>query len=64
MIVKELKKGEFFTKKQIENPAENQVFIRGNYCRELKKYEIIRFSDCNDIQYVKGNKEIFTDFIF
>lgn len=64
MTIKELKKGEFFTKKQIENPAENQVFIRGNYCREEKKFEIIRFSDVNDIQYVKGNKGIFTDFIF
>lgn len=64
MIIKELKKGEFFTKKAIEYPTENQVFIRGNYDRTSKKYEIVRFSDCNDIQYIKGNKEIFTDFIF
>ena len=64
MMLKDLKKGEFFTKKPLEYPADNQVFIRGSYDRTSKKYEIIRFSDCNDIQLMRGNKEVFTDFIF
>lgn len=64
MTIKELKKGDFFTKKPIKCPNEKQVFIRGEYDRELKKYECIRFDDINNVQYLKGDKEIFTDFIF
>ena len=64
MTIKELKKGEYFTKKNYEYPNENQVFIRGAYDRSAKKYECTRFSDCNDILYINGNKEVFTDFIF
>ena len=62
--LKDLKKGEWFTKKPIMHPNENQVFIRGDYCRELKKYSVIRYSDMNDEQFIKGDKEVFTDFIF
>ena len=64
MTVKELKKGDYFTKKNIEYPNENQVFIRAEYDRTEKKYVCYRFSDVNDIQYIKGSKEVFTDFIF
>lgn len=64
MTVKELKKGEFFTKKAISYPNDNQVWIRGGYDRELKKYECTRFSDTNDFCYLSGSKEIFVDFTF
>lgn len=64
MTVKQLKSGEWFTKKAIEYPNEKQVFIRGDYDRTTKKYECVRFSDGNDIQYISGDKEIFVDFIF
>lgn len=64
MTIKQLKKGDFFTKKSIEYPTEKQVFIRGDYDRELKKYECIRFDDINNVQYLKGDKEVFTDFVF
>ena len=64
MTVKELKKGEFFTKKDILYPKDTQVFIRGDYDRSTKKYECIRFSDCNDVLYISGNKEVFTNLIF
>ena len=64
MTIKELKKGDFFTKKNIEYPKETQVFIRGDYDRSTKKYECIRFSDCNDVQYITGTKEIYIDLIF
>ena len=52
MTVKQLKKGDYFTKKAIEYPNEKQVFIRGDYNREAKKYEIYRFFDCNDYQLI------------
>ena len=37
MKIKELKKGEFFTLKPTNEPKENQVFIRGDYDRSMKK---------------------------
>lgn len=64
MKLKELKQGEYFTKKDISEPTETQVFVRGEYCREDKKYIIYRFSDVNDFQMMKGDKEVFTDFVF
>lgn len=64
MKLKELKKGDFFCKKAIEYPNENQVFIRGDYIRSEKKFEVYRFSDVNDTFYIKGDKEVFTEFIF
>lgn len=64
MTVKELKKGDFFTKKRLENPRASQVFIRGEYDRATKKYECVRFDDANSVSYLKGSAEIFTDLVF
>lgn len=64
MKLKELKKGDYFTKKDISEPNENQVFVRGEYCREDKKYIVYRFSDVNEFQMMKGDKEVFTEFYF
>lgn len=64
MKLKELKKGDFFTKKPIEYPSEKQVFIRGDYDRGTKKFEIFRWNDVNDVFLMSGEKEIFVDFIF
>lgn len=64
MTVKQLKKGDFFTRKPIENPTEKQVFIRGEYDRSARRYECTRFDDISSQIYLKGDKEIFTDFTF
>ena len=64
MTIKQLKQGEYFTKKAIESPKESQVWIRGEYDRELKKYECYNFSDINKFCYIPGNKEVFTEFTF
>lgn len=64
MTVKQLKNGEFFTLKPISEPKESQVYIRGDYDRTEKKYECGR---CDDISYsrlIKGNTEVYTDFVF
>ena len=63
-LLKDLKKGEFFTKKPIEEPKETQVFIRGKYDRSEKKYEISRFSDFCDTAYLKGTAKVYTSFTF
>ena len=62
--IKSLKKGEWFTKKDIENPTENQVWIRGDYDRTSKRYECQSYGDINRICYIKGDKEVYTEFTF
>lgn len=64
MKVKDLKKGEYFTIKPLEEPKENQVYIRGEYDRSTKKYDCGRFDDISYSREFDGNKEVFTDFTF
>ena len=64
MKLKDLKKGEFFTKKAIDSPTGSQVWIRGDYIREDKKYECTCFDDINRTCYIPGSKEVFVDFVF
>ncbi len=64
MKLKDLKKGEYFTLKPIEEPKENQVYIRGEYDRTEKKYECGKFSDISYTRYIDGDREVYTDFTF
>ena len=63
-LLKDVKKGEFFTKKPSEEPKETQVFIRGEYDRCERKYEISWFSDFCDTAYVNGTAKVCTGFTF
>ena len=63
-IIKSLKRGEYFTLRPIAEPKESQVFIRGEYDQAEKKYECIKFSNMCETRYFKGDKEVYTDFIF
>lgn len=64
MTVKQLKKGEWFTLKPIAEPKESQVFVRGDYDRTEKKYECGKFSDISHSRLLKGDTEVYTDFVF
>lgn len=64
MTVKELKKGEFFTLKPIANPTDRQVYIRGDYDREQKKYDCGRYDDISYSRSLKGSTEVYTEFTF
>lgn len=64
MTLKDLKIGEYFTLKPIENPTEKQVFIRGEYDRTEKKFECGRFDDISYTRYLSGKTEVYTDFTF
>lgn len=64
MTIRDIKKGEFFTIKEIANPNEDQVWIRGDYDRESKKYSAIRYSDMNSERFFPGTKQVFQDFTF
>ena len=63
-LLKDVKKGEFFTKKPIEEPKETQVFIRDEYDRGEKKYEITRFSEFCNTAFLKGTAKVYTGFTF
>lgn len=64
MKLKDLKIGEYFILKPIENPTEKQVFIRGEYDRTEKKFECGRFDDISYTRYLSGKTEVYTDFTF
>ena len=64
MKIKELKKGDFFTKKELDSPKDSQVWIRGDYDRSSKRYECQRFDDASSFCYLPGTKEAFTGFVF
>lgn len=64
MTIKELKKGDYFTLKEIEYPKDSQVYVRGEYDRSARAYECYKFSDVNSFRSFKGSKTVFTDFTF
>lgn len=64
MKIRDLKQGAYFTLKQIEEPKENQVWVRGEYDHSTRTYSATNFSDMNRERYFKGDKEVFTDFTF
>lgn len=63
--LKELKKGEYFTLKPIEEPSTKQVYIREEYDRSERAYWCAKWDDClSDGRYVKGTRKVYTDFMF
>lgn len=66
MKLRELKKGDFFTFKDYkgaEIKSYQRVYIRGDYDRSTKRYEVVCFQNCVT-RLIRGDKEVFTDFIF
>lgn len=62
--VRDLKQGEWFTRKPIDYPTERQVFIRDFYCREDKKFFCMRWTNISDGILLKGDTIVYTDFFF
>ena len=62
--IRTLKPGEFFTLRPIENPTENQVYIRGPYDRSARKYECGKFADVSVSRLFNGDKMVYTEFTF
>lgn len=61
MILKDLKKGDLFAFKPVVK-SDSQIWIRGDYCRELKKYSVINYADTCRERFVVGSKLVFNDF--
>lgn len=64
MTIREIKEGEFFTLKPIDNPKESQVYVRGPYDRSSRKYSAVKFSDINSERLFPADREVYVDFTF
>lgn len=64
MLLKELKKGDYFTRKELLYPNDNQVWIRGDYDRTTKRYSCINWSDINREIFLKGDTKVYNEMIF
>ena len=64
MTIRELKKGDYFTLKEIAEPKESQVWVRGEYDRASKTYSATNWSDTSRERFFKAGKVVFVDFTF
>lgn len=64
VMLKSLKKGDFFTLRPIESPLDSQVFIRREYDRSERLYVCEKFSDISCYRYLSGDRVVYTDFTF
>lgn len=64
MTIKQLKKGEWFTIKDYVVPAEQQVWVKGEYDRTTKSYSCYNYADVNKERFFKADKQVFTGFTF
>jgi len=64
MKLKDLKQGDYFILKDISEPKESQVYIRGEYDRSSKKYLCGKFIDVGASRLLKGDTEVYVEFTF
>lgn len=66
MKLKELKKGEYFTRTSLsgQEAKPSQVYIKGTYDQSTKKYWCQKWDDISRGIELNGDTEIYTDFIF
>lgn len=62
--LKDIKQGDFFTRKPIEEPNEKQVFIKRDFIRQDKKYICEHYNDINSYITLKGDTTVYIDFYF
>lgn len=66
MKLKELKKDDLFSRKPLNNKEAlaSQVYIKGGYDRSSKKYWCQKWDDISKGIELKGDTEVYQDFIF
>lgn len=65
MMLKDIKKGEYFTLKPIECPKDSQVYVKDEYDRSAKQYIALKYTDyLGSGRYFKGTKTVYVDFTF
>jgi hypothetical protein len=66
MKLKELKHGDFFTRKAMncQEAKPSQVYIKEDYDRSTKKYWCQKWDDISRGMELKGDTEVYQDFTF
>lgn len=64
MKLRDVKKGDFFTLKDYDEPKESQVYVKGNYDYSAKAFCCHKFSDVGFCRLFKSDRDVFTDFVF
>lgn len=62
--LKELKNGEYFTLRPYAEPSAARVYVKNEYDRSSKKYEVAKFLDFCDTRLLKGDTIVYTGFTF
>lgn len=62
--IRECKPGTWITLKETEFPTERQVWIRGEYDRSQRKYELTNWDDICRTKYVKADTVCYVGFTF
>lgn len=70
ILLKDVRKGEYFTlTKKVQRNEDDEVlskyvYVRSDYDRESKKYEVYKFDDVNDYRFMKGTRIVWVGFRF
>lgn len=66
MKIKDLKKGDYFTRKPLSyaEAKPSQVYIKQEYDQSTKKYWCQKWDDISKGMELKGDTEVYQDFIF
>lgn len=62
--LKDIKPGEYFTFKPVEEPSEKLVYVRDGYNRSTKKFGYHKWSDIGHENEKKGTTKVYTGFTF
>ena len=65
VLLKNVKKGEFFTLtdkvkcNEFGEVLSRYVYVREDYCRECKKYEVTKYEDFCNYRFLKGDRIVY-----
>lgn len=62
--ISELRDGEMFTRKPIDNPKDSQVYIKHAYDRSAKCYPCTCWGDVNKEIFLKSTADVYTEYTF
>lgn len=63
-MLKQLKKGEWFTLTPDAEPDEKKVYVKDDYDRSTKRYAVYKWTDICAYRYLKPTTKVYTDFTF
>lgn len=64
VMLKDVKKGDYFTLRPISEPKESQVYKKEDYDKSSKKFWCSKFSNISDGREFPGTKKVYVDFTF